>query len=79
MKRTVLLILILSFALAMNVIETNSLTNHPDLKKDQPQALKNLKITNHTGSSITPAMVTVYLKTINDAYTYYRDDVTANA
>lgn len=38
-----------------------------------------MKLYNYTGESITPAMVSFYIKTLNDAYGLYRDNLTANA
>ena len=33
---------------------------------------------NYTGSSITPSMVAYYIKTINEAYTYFNTDYSNN-
>ena len=35
----------------------------------------NLRLANYTGLSITPSMVTYFIKTINEAYTYYLEDL----
>jgi hypothetical protein len=45
---------------------------------DRAFSIENLQFSNYTGSSITPSMVSFYIKTINEAYTYYRNDFANN-
>jgi hypothetical protein len=43
------------------------------------QNQNNLQISNRTGSGITPEMVSTFIRVINDAFTFYRDNHTENA
>jgi hypothetical protein len=44
----------------------------------QTHPTENLKLANYTGSLITPSMITFYIKTINDAFTFYQEDLPNN-
>jgi hypothetical protein len=45
---------------------------------NRPLSVQNLQFSNYTGLSITPTMVSYYVKTINEAYTYFRNDFSSN-
>jgi hypothetical protein len=74
MKVFVLLALILATVLSMNMmtIEENPIDSNNDGLHKIPN---NLQISNWTGSGITSDMVSVFIKVINDAYTFYRDNI----
>ena len=75
MKVFVLLALVLATALSMNtiIIEENPIDSNNDGLQKAPN---NLQLSNQTGSGITSDMVSVFIKTINDAYTFYSDNIT---
>ena len=74
MKVFVLLALILATVLSMNMmtIEENPIDSTNDGLQKIPN---NLQISNQTGSGITSDMVSVFIKVINDAYTFYRNNI----
>ena len=41
---------------------------------DKPFLAENLQMPNYTGPSIIPSIVSFYIKTINEAFTYHRND-----
>jgi hypothetical protein len=75
MKVFVLLALVLATVLSMNMmaIEESPIDSNNDGLQKIPN---NLQISNVTAPDITSDMVSVFIKTINDAYTFYRDNVT---
>jgi hypothetical protein len=75
MKVFVLLALVLATVLSMNMmtIEENPIDSNIDGLQKTPN---NLQLSNRTGSGITSDMVSVFIKNINDAYTFYRDNIT---
>jgi hypothetical protein len=75
MKVFVLLALVFASVLSMNMmaIEENPIDSRIDGLQKTPN---NLQLSNRTGSGITSDMVSVFIKNINDAYTFYRDNIT---
>ena len=75
MKVFVLFALVLATVFSMNMmtIEENPIDSSIDGLQKIPN---NLQISNRTGSGITSDMVSVFIKVINDAYTFYRDNIT---
>ncbi len=75
MKVFVLLALVFASVLSMNMI---TIEESPiDSTNDGLQKIpNNLQLSNRTGSGITSDMVSVFIKNINDAYTFYRDNIT---
>jgi hypothetical protein len=75
MKVFVLLALVFASVLSMNMItiEESPIDSNNDGLQKIPN---NLQISNVTGSGITSDMVSVFIKNINDAYTFYRDNIT---
>lgn len=80
MKAAVILALTLASVLSMNMmnIEANLANANTEAIVPLSQKVNNLQIYNYTGSGITPEMVSTFIKIINDAYTFYRDNHTAN-
>ena len=70
----VLLALVLATVLSMNMmtIEDSPIDSNNDVLQKIPN---NLQISNRTGSGITSDMVSVFIKVINDAYTFYKDNI----
>ncbi len=81
MKFAVILSLILASALAMNImsVETDTTVSKDEATISLSQSQNNLQISNYTGSGITPEMVSNFIKVINDAYTFYKENLTENA
>jgi hypothetical protein len=81
MKFAVILSLILASTLAMNImsVETDTTVSKDEATISLSQSQNNLQISNYTGSGITPEMVSNFIKVINDAYTFYKDNLTENA
>ena len=75
MKVFVLLALVFASVLSMNMmtIEESPIDSRIDGLQKTPN---NLQLSNRTGSGITSDMVSVFIKNINDAYTFYRDNIT---
>ena len=75
MKVFVLLALVFASVLSMNMItiEESPIDSTNDGLQKTPN---NLQLSNRTGSGITSDMVSVFIKTINDAYTFYIDNIT---
>ena len=75
MKVFVLLALVFASVLSMNMItiEESPIDSTNDGLQKTPN---NLQLSNRTGSGITSDMVSVFIKNINDAYTFYRDNIT---
>jgi hypothetical protein len=80
MKFAVILSLILASALAMNImsVETGTTVSKDEATISLSQSQINLQISNYTGSGITPEMVSNFIKVINDAYTFYKENLTEN-
>ena len=75
MKVFVLLALVFASVLSMNMmtIEDSPIDSNIDGLQKTPN---NLQLSNRTGSGITSDMVSAFIKTINDAYTFYIDNIT---
>ena len=78
MKQLVVLSIILASVVAMN-ISVNEQPNGKEEALDHSGNLNQFQISNYTGSAITSEMVTVFKRAIDDAFTYYRDDIPENA
>ena len=74
MKVFVLFALVLATVLSMNMmtIEDSPIDSNNDVLQKIPN---NLQLSNRTGSGITSDMVSVFIKVINDVYTFYKDNI----
>lgn len=79
-KAAVIIAITLASVLSMSMmtIEENFANADTNAIIPHTQKVNNLQIYNTTGSGITSDMVSVFIKVINDAYTFYRDNTTLN-
>ncbi len=73
--------LIMPIVLTMNVIsaQENTIERLIEPKSILAKSVSNLKISNYTGSGITPDMVSTFIKFINDIYEFQGDNPFDNA
>ncbi len=73
--------LIMPIVLTMNVIsaQENTIERIIEPKNILAKSVNNLKISNYTGSGITPDMVSNFIKFINDIYEFQGDNPFDNA
>jgi len=76
---TLLLLLVTSFAINIISVEKNTIEKDVEEKNIQPISQNNLQISNYTGSSITPDMVSTFIKFINEIYEFQGDNPFDNA
>ena len=81
MKKEVIIALIMAVALAINIInvQENTIERLIEPKSILAKSVSNLKISNYTGSGITPDMVSTFIKFINDIYEFQGDNPFDNA
>ena len=81
MKKEVIIALIMAVALAINIInvQENTIERLIEPKSILAKSVSNLKISNYTGSGITPEMVSTFIKFINDIYEFQGDNPFDNA
>jgi hypothetical protein len=81
MKMVATISLIMPIVLTMNVIsaQENTIERLIEPKSILAKSVSNLKISNYTGSGITPDMVSTFIKFINDIYEFQGDNPFDNA
>ena len=81
MKIITTISLIMAVALTMNVIsaQENTIERIIEPKNILAKSVNNLKISNYTGSGITPEMVSTFIKFINNIYEFQGDNPFDNA
>ncbi len=81
MKIIATISLIMAVALAINIIsvQDDTIQRLIEPKNILAKSVNNLKISNYTGSGITPEMVSTFIKFINDIYEFQGDNPFDNA